>query len=162
MTSPKSPSTLAVCAGMLLKLLPIVERLKRISSAGFQAKIWDWTERDSKALAASGAALLSITGIGTGTFADDDGADELLRTAMLSVPIAKEINRPRLNLHGTGLDCRGLPIVKSMVTTPAMWLKAHDTPKRVATVPPSKYALSAMRVTKINRKVRRAIKCRSG
>ena len=73
-----------------------------------------------------------MTGYVTGTLADDAGADELLRTARQSIPIAKELDCPRLNLHGTGLDGEGLPIVKCKVATPPMWLKAADTLRRIA------------------------------
>jgi hydroxypyruvate isomerase len=124
--------TLAVCAEMIYRSLPVKERLARITAHGFHAEIWDWTKHDIKLLANSGATFSSMTGYVTGTLADDEGADELLRTAKLSIPIAKEINCPRLNLHGTGLDGQGLPVVKSTGVTGAMWLKAQDTLSRIA------------------------------
>ena len=123
---------LAVCAEMVFRKLPVLERLKRITEHGFIAEIWDWTKHDIPALAKSGAAFSSMTGYVTGTLADDAGADELLRTAKQSIPVAKQINCPRLNLHGTGLDGQGLPVVKSDVVTGPMWLKALDTLKRIA------------------------------
>ena len=73
-----------------------------------------------------------MTGYIAGTLADDAGADELLRTAKLSIPVAKQLNCPRLNLHGTGLDGQGLPVVKSEGVTGAMWLKTYDTLRRIA------------------------------
>lgn len=126
------PFTLAVCAEMLFKPLPVLERLRRLTDLGFQAEIWDWTKHDIKALAKSGAKFSSMTGYVTGTLVDDDGANELLRTARQSIPIARELDCPRLNLHGTGLDGQGLPIVKSKIVTGPMWLKAADTLKRIA------------------------------
>lgn len=131
-TSPTTPFTLAVCAEMVFRKLPVLDRLKRITELGYVAEIWDWTKHDIKALAGSGARFSSMTGYITGTLADDAGADELLRTAALSIPVARELNCPRLNLHGTGLDGQGLPVVKSEVVTGAMWLKAVDTLKRIA------------------------------
>ncbi|MFT2214884.1 TIM barrel protein [Rhizobium giardinii] len=127
-----SPFKLAVCAEMVFRSLPVINRLKRLTELGFQAEIWDWTKHDIAAIARSGATFSSMTGYVTGTLADDAGADELLRTARLSIPVAKELNCPRLNLHGTGLDGQGLPVVKSEVVTGAMWLKAVDTLKRIA------------------------------
>jgi hydroxypyruvate isomerase len=57
-TSPKtSPFTLAVCAEMVFRSLPLVERLKRITALGFQAEIWDWTKHDIGAIAKSGATF---------------------------------------------------------------------------------------------------------
>ena len=38
--------TLAVCAEMIFRDLPIVERVKRIAALGFQVEIWDWTRHD--------------------------------------------------------------------------------------------------------------------
>lgn len=134
MTTPAStgPFTLAVCAEMIFRSLPILERLKRITELGFVAEIWDWTKHDVKALAKSGASFSSMTGYVTGTLGDDAGADELIRTARLSIAVAKELDCPRLNLHGTGLDGKGLPVVKSEVVTGPMWLKARDTLNRIA------------------------------
>lgn len=126
------PFALAVCAEMVFRSLPVIERIRRITSLGFDVEIWDWTRHDIKALASSGARFSSMTGYITGTLADDAGADELLRTAALSIPIAKELGCQRLNLHGTGLDGQGLPVVKSETVTGAMWLKARDTLARIA------------------------------
>jgi hydroxypyruvate isomerase len=130
--SADQPFTLAVCAEMIFRALPVAERLKRITELGFQAEIWDWTKHEIAALANSGATFSSMTGYISGTLADDAGADELLRTARLSIPVARELGCPRLNLHGTGLDGKGLPVVKSEGVTGAMWLKACDTLKRIA------------------------------
>lgn len=126
------PFTLAVCAEMSFRSLPVVERLKRITAAGFQAEIWDWTKHDIAALEKSGATFSSMTGYITGTLADDAGADELLETAKKSITIGKRLNCARLNLHGTGLDGDGLPVKKCEVVTGAMWLKARDTLARIA------------------------------
>ena len=131
-TTRSTPFTLAVCAEMLFRTLPVIERLKRIAALGFQAEIWDWTKHDIAALAKSGATFSSMTGYITGTLADDAGADELLRTANLSIAVAKELDCPRLNLHGTGLDGQGLPVVKAEIVTGPMWLKARDTLQRIA------------------------------
>lgn len=131
-SNTSSPFTLAVCAEMVFKSLPVVDRLKRITELGFHAEIWDWTKHDIGALARSGAVFSSMTGYVSGTLADDEGAEELLQTAKLSIPVARQLNCPRLNLHGTGLDGNGLPVVKADQVTGAMWLKARDTLKRIA------------------------------
>ena len=46
--------------------------------------------------------------------------------------MAERLDSPRLNLHGTGLDGKGLPVRPVEVVTPAMWLTAADTLRRVA------------------------------
>ncbi|MDR3496865.1 MAG: TIM barrel protein [Ancalomicrobiaceae bacterium] len=129
---PGVPFTLAVSSEMVFRSLLIVERVKRIAALGFEVEIWDWTRHDIAALKATGARFSSMTGYVTGTLSDDDGADELIRTAKLSIPVAKELGIPRLNLHGTGLDNRGLPVQPLEVVTGAHWLKARGTLCRIA------------------------------
>jgi hydroxypyruvate isomerase len=123
---------LAVCAEMVFRDLPIAERARKIAARGFAVEIWDWTRHDIAALARTGARFSSMTGYVTGDLIDDDGADELLRTAERSILVAKELGAPRLNLHGTGLDGQGLPVKPVAVVTGAMWLKARATLARIA------------------------------
>ena len=125
---------LAVSAEMTFLDLPFVDRVRRIDELGFQVEIWDWRAKDIAALAATGATFSSMTGYLTGTLADDDGAAELLRTAELSLAVAAELDCPRLNVHGTGLDPQGLPVLPSTGATPAMWLTAVRTLDRLATL----------------------------
>ena len=124
--------SLAVCAEMVFRAQPIAERVRRIADQGFAVEIWDWTKHDIALLERTGAAFSSMTGYVTGDLIDPDGADELLRTAAQSIPVAKRLGIPRLNLHGTGLDSRGLPVRPIHVVTGAMWLKARDTLARLA------------------------------
>lgn len=127
-----SPFPLAVCAEMVFRALPIVERVRKISALGFMVEIWDWTKHDISALAATGATFSSMTGYVTGRLADAEGAEELLRTARQSIPVAKQLGIPRLNLHGTGLGEGGLPVTPAFFVTGDMWAKAVDTLKRLA------------------------------
>lgn len=128
-----SPFTLAVCAEMVFAALPIVERLKRLTSLGFEVEIWDWTRHDIDQLARSGATFSSMTGYIRGTLADSHGAEELIATARESISVAKKLGCPRLNLHGTGLDGKGLPVVAHPgPATGPMWIKAYDTLCRLA------------------------------
>jgi len=123
---------LAVSAEMVFVDLPFVERVRRIDELGFEVEIWDWTKKDVDALAATGATFSSMTGYITGTLADPAGADELLRTAAQSLRVAEQLDCPRLNVHGTGLDDKGLPVIASAVVSPAMWLTAARTLTRLA------------------------------
>ena len=124
--------TLAVCSEMIFRDLPIEVRVEKIAALGFAVEIWDWTKHDVGVLERTGAVFSSMTGYVTGDLIDPDGADELLRTAVQSIPVAKRLGIPRLNLHGTGLDGRGLPVRPTQVVTGAMWLKARDTLARLA------------------------------
>ncbi len=76
----------------------------------------------------TGATFSSMTGYITGTLADPDGAEELLRTAEQSLKVAEKLDCPRLNVHGTGLDGRACRCVPTEVVTPAMWLHRRDAP----------------------------------
>jgi hydroxypyruvate isomerase len=123
---------LAVSAEMIFLELPFIERVQRIDDLGFEVEIWDWTKKDIKALAKTGARFSSMTGYVSGTLADADGAAHLLRSAEQSLHVAEQLDCPRLNLHGTGLDERGLPVVPAAIVTPQMWLTAARTLAKVA------------------------------
>jgi hydroxypyruvate isomerase len=125
--------TLAVCAEMVFLDLPIDERARRIHDAGFQVEIWDWTRHDLDALARTPADFSSMTGYIRGSLTDEEGAAELLRTAEESVRAAEHLGCPRLNLHGTGLDGQGLPVVPvTGDVTGEMRIAAHRTLTRLA------------------------------
>ena len=123
---------LAVSSEMVFTDLPHLERVRRIGDRGFDVEIWDWTSKDVPSLVATGARFSSMTGYVTGRLADAEGADELLRTAEQSVHVAHELGCPRLNLHGTGLDASGLPVVPAGEVTGPMWVQAARTLERIA------------------------------
>jgi hydroxypyruvate isomerase len=127
-----SPFTLAVCVEMLWQDKPMDWRLKRLTEMDFQCGIWNWTSHDLDMLEKSGATFSSMTGYISGRLADDEGATELLKTARQSIDVGKRLNVARLNLHGTGLGDRGLPVKPSEVVTGAMWLKARESLNRIA------------------------------
>jgi hydroxypyruvate isomerase len=116
---------LAVCAEMMFLDLPMTERVQRIAEAVFDAEIWDWTRHDIEALAATGAMFSSMTGYVRGDFGD--GAGELIRTARESIAAAETLGCPRLNLHGTGLDSKGLPVVPGAEMPGPLWISAART-----------------------------------
>lgn len=130
--SGHSPFTLAVCAEMVFRDLPVIERVKRIDALGFQVEIWDWTKHDIAALADTGATFSSMTGYIEGTLADRQGAERLVETARESIATAKVLGIPRLNLHGTGLNGQGLPVQPGAEMTGPMWIRAADTLHRLA------------------------------
>jgi hydroxypyruvate isomerase len=131
-----SPYTLAASSEMLFTGLPHLERVRKIHELGFAVEIWDWTTKDIGALADlaqhEGVQFTSMTGYVTGQLADPGGADELLRTAEQSVDVAHRLGNPLLNLHGTGLNDRGLPVVPAHELTGAMWIQAEKTLTRIA------------------------------
>lgn len=126
------PFTLAACAEMLWRDRPMEWRCAKLAEMGFQVGFWNWPAHDLKALEKSGATFSIMNGYLTGRLADDDGADELLRSARETAQVGKRLGVARLNLHGTGLGEGGLPVERSDVVTGCMWLKARDTLCRVA------------------------------
>ena len=121
---------LAVCAEMVFTDLPLVQRIERIHDRGFQVEIWNWTTKDIDALKATGATFSSMTGYVSGSLTHNQ--DELLKTAEQSIETAHRLNCPRLNLHGTELNDRGLPVVPAYEVTGEMWLEAHRTLEKIA------------------------------
>jgi hydroxypyruvate isomerase len=115
--------------------VPVPERVRRLTALDVQVEIWDWTKHDIAALAAlreEGAVFSSMTGYIRGGLVAQSAVEELLATAAESIPVAHRLGIPRLNLHGTGLDGDGLPVVPVEQVTGAMWLAARDTLSRVA------------------------------
>jgi len=124
--------TLAVCAEMVFLDRPVRERVQTIDDLGFAVEIWDWTAKDLKGLAATGALFTSMTGYIEGNLTEPEGADALLRTAEQSIAAAALLGTPNLNLHGTGLDSQGLPVRPVETVTDAMWRQAEQTLVRIA------------------------------
>jgi len=127
-----SPFKLAISAEMVFLDLPFVERVKRIHELGFSAEIWNWTNKDISALAATGADFTSMTGYISGTLTDPDGIRQLLDSARESIGVAERLNCPSLNLHGTGLGDGGLPVQPVSQTTGRMWLSACKALEKIA------------------------------
>ncbi|MDO4718048.1 MAG: TIM barrel protein [Propionibacteriaceae bacterium] len=124
--------SLAASAEMIYLELPFLERVRRIHERGLLVEIWDWSNKDIDALAACGARIVSMTGYLTGTLTDEEGIEQFLATAEQSIEIAKRLECPSLNVHGTGLGEGGLPVKPVHVVTPTMWLRAVDTLRRLA------------------------------
>jgi hydroxypyruvate isomerase len=115
---------LAVCSEMVFLDLPSSERVRRIHDLGFQVEIWDWTQKDIDELVRTGATFSSMTGYVRGGLADREMADEMLRTARETIPVAKELGCPRLVIHGTQLGSDGRALTPVGEVTGAMWLNA--------------------------------------
>lgn len=124
--------TLAACAEMLWHDKPMEWRLKRLTEMGFQVGLWNWLDHDLAMLEKSGATFSIMNGYLRGRLTDDEGAAELLQTAQEMAQVGKRLNVARLNLHGTGLGDRGLPVTPVETVTGKMWLKARDTLTRIA------------------------------
>jgi hydroxypyruvate isomerase len=94
--------------------------------------LWNWPEHDLSKLEKTGANFTIMNGYLRGRLADDEGAEELLKTAYETAQVGKRLGVARLNLHGTGLGEGGLPVTPCEVVTGSMWLKARETLQRIA------------------------------
>src|SRR6202030_2122611 len=108
---------------------PRTQRGERIAEAGSNADMGTGARHDIEALAATGAMFSSMTGYIRGDFGD--GAGELIRTAQESIAVAETLGCPRLNLHGTGLDGKGLPVVPGPGRPGPLWISAARTLTRL-------------------------------
>ncbi|GAB7529941.1 TIM barrel protein [Pseudomonas sp. 3A(2025)] len=126
------PFKLAVSAEMVFLDLPFVERVQRIHALGLSVEIWNWTTKDIAALAATDADFTSMTGYIAGNLTESEGIVSLLDSARESLHIAEQLNCPSLNLHGTGLDGKGLPVRPVEIVTGRMWLSACKTLEKIA------------------------------
>lgn len=122
-----SPFILAASAEMVFLDLPFVERVRRLHALGFAVEIWDWTRHDIDALAATGARFTSMTGYVSGDLVSTEGRAALLASARESLAVAERLGCASLNLHGTGLDNRGLPINPLTSVSGGQWLAAATT-----------------------------------
>jgi hydroxypyruvate isomerase len=122
--------TLAVCSEMVFTDLPLIDRVRRIDDLGFAVEIWSWHDKDLDALAATGARFSSMTGYLHGDLVDAAGADEVLRTAELSIKAAQTLDVPRLNLHTAEL-VDGKAARPRHRATGEMWLTAQRTLARL-------------------------------
>jgi hydroxypyruvate isomerase len=114
---------LAVSSEMVFTDMAILDRVKRIDELGFAVEIWSWHDKDLGALAATGARFSSMTGYLHGDLIDRDGADEVVRTAELSIKAAEILGVPRLNLHTAEL-VDGQAARPRQRATGTMWLTA--------------------------------------
>jgi hydroxypyruvate isomerase len=127
-----SPFALSVCAEMIWQDRPMPWRVSRLKELGFGVGLWNWPSHDIAALEKSGACFSIMNGFLAGSLVDPDGARELLRSARETVAVGKRLGVARLNILGTALGDRGLPLKPVETVTGAMWLNALDTLKRVA------------------------------
>lgn len=121
---------LAVCAEMVFRDLPVVQRVERIAELGFAVEIWSWHDKDLDALAATGATITSMTGYLRGDLVDPATADEVVRTARESIEAARTLGVTRLNLHTAELVDGRAARPRHRATGP-MWLTALRTLERI-------------------------------
>jgi len=125
------PFQLAACAEMLWQERPIDWRASRLKEMGFGVGLWNWPDHDLNKLEKSGANFTIMNGYLEGRLADSEGADILLKSARETAQVGKRLGVDRLNLHGTGLGDRGIPIWQHEVVTGPMWMTAKDTLSRI-------------------------------
>ena len=121
---------LAVSSEMVFTDLPILDRVRRIHDLGFAVEIWSWHDKDLEALRATGATFTSMTGYLRGDLIDPQTADEVVRTAELSITAAETLGVSRLNLHTAEL-VDGQAARPRQRATGQMWLTAAKALQRI-------------------------------
>ncbi len=121
---------LAVCSEMVFTDLPIIDRIRRIDDMGFAVEIWSWHDKDLQALTNTGARFSSMTGYLHGDLIDPATADEVVRTAELSIKAAETLGVPRLNLHTAEL-VDGKAARPRYRSTGGMWATAIRALERI-------------------------------
>ncbi|WP_111509482.1 TIM barrel protein [Mycobacterium kyogaense] len=121
---------LSVCAEMVFRDLPIIERVKRIHERGFGVEIWSWHDKDLPALARTGATFTSMTGYLRGDLVDPASCDDVVRTAEQSLDAAAALGITRLNLHTAEL-VDGQAARPRGRASGQMWLTASRTLARL-------------------------------
>ena len=122
-----------MCSEMVFTELPLLDRVTRIDELGFDVEIWSWHDKDLEALAATGARFSSMTGYLSGDLIDREGADEVVRTAELSIKAAETLGVPRLNLHTAEL-VDGRAARPRQRATGEMWLTAARALGRIGEI----------------------------
>src|SRR5690349_17253635 len=121
---------LAVCSERVFTDLPVIDRVRRIHDMGFAVEIWSWRDKDLQALADTGATFSSMTGYLHGDLIDPATADDVVRTAELSIKAAETLGVPRLNLHTAEL-VDGKAARPRYRVDGTMWTSALRTLERV-------------------------------
>lgn len=121
---------LAVCAEMVFTHLPIIERVRLISAAGFDVELWDSRTKDIRALKATGARFSSMTGYTAGSLVDPDTAADVVRTAEALVPAALELGAERMVVHPSEL-IDGNAARPTYRSTGRMWITGARTLERL-------------------------------
>jgi hydroxypyruvate isomerase len=122
---------LAACAEMLWRDRPIEWRASRLKEMGFGVGLWNWPAWDLAALEKTGATFTIMNGYLEGRLADAAGCEMLLASAKQTAAVGKRLGVHRLNLHGTGLGDRGIPILHIGAFAPGMDQRARDTLHRI-------------------------------
>ncbi|AUI51997.1 TIM barrel protein [Arthrobacter crystallopoietes] len=117
---------LAVCAEMVFLDLPMEERIRRISAAGFDVELWDTRKHDIEQLVATGATFSSMTGYSAGSVIDSDTSHDVLRTAAELIPSALQLGVSRMVIHPAEL-IDGQAARPAYRATGQMWLAGLRT-----------------------------------
>ena len=123
---------LSVCAEMLWPKKDIYWRISFLREMGFGVGLWNVEPESVSKYQATKANFTIMNGYTSGCLSDFGGSHQLLLSIENMIDTAKRLEVNLLNLHGTGLDDCGLPVIKyNLPETPKMWIQAVDTLKRI-------------------------------
>jgi hydroxypyruvate isomerase len=127
--------SLSVCADTVLLGLPFLERVKRISRAGFLVEFWGWSGRDVDTIADDPSIQISaFTGYLKGSMVHPEGVEEFLSGIRTSLAVAAKLRCKSLFLSSGELDNRG-QVLHRIASHPATkWITAYKTLCRLAEI----------------------------
>jgi hydroxypyruvate isomerase len=124
---------LAACAETLFCDLPMIERMRRVSAAGFLVDFWRWWPLDVAAIAADGAIRIgSFTGYMAGSLVHPDGLDAFLAGVRETLGVAETLGCRELVLSTGEINGQGR-IVHAIAANPiTRWVTAYQGLCRIA------------------------------
>src|SRR5262245_16438519 len=89
---------LSVCAETVLQSLPFLERVRRISQAGFLVEFWRREEGEIDAVAGLGVEVGTFSGSDDGSMVHPDGTDSFLEGVRRRAAFADKLGCRQINL----------------------------------------------------------------
>jgi hydroxypyruvate isomerase len=117
---------LSICAETFFCDLPFVERVRRISKAGFLVDFWRWTDRDVEAIAADTSIRIGgFTGYTVGSLVHPDGLKTFLDGIEQTAVVAKRLRCRELVLSTGEIDHSGKVVHAIAPNAITRWITAY-------------------------------------
>jgi hydroxypyruvate isomerase len=119
-------SNLSVCAETVFRELPLIERARKISAAGFKVDFWRWSDWDIDALAADpNIRIGGFSGYIAGSLVHPDCVQTFLDGVESTLRVAKRLRCRDLTLSTGEIDNTGR-IVHAIADSPiTRWITAY-------------------------------------
>jgi len=123
---------LSVCAETVFGSLPFLERVRRISQAGFLVEFWRREQDDINAVANLGVEVGTFSGSDDGSMVHPDGTEKFLDDVRLRVAFAKRLQCQQINLLTGSVGANGHGNHKIAENPITRWITAYKTLLQIA------------------------------